>query len=498
MNKTKRALISMTVIAAVFCLSLIINAKSFLVPGQKNNLSSNLASSSEVIDAPVNSDDHSSIHSLLFLQLPESLKRTGYAASQSSKILPSAPSNDASREYLAAALVNASGANAALSTYPTAGQPTDGGTEANDKIELNKSIDTETAIVITATSNTGTNKALADSSASASATDSESEDSISLLSENGSMQELETEAQYANIGISNAKDFVYIRKDPSTDGEILGKLYRDSAATILRPEGDWYYVESGSVTGYIKAEFLTTGLSDAELIADYSTQSISVAVDGLNVREDKSQDAKRLTVIYQNEIYPVIKVEDDWILIKLEDEHLQGYVLQEYSELIVKFKEAISKEEEEKELQLQAEAKAKEETAVKQSEAVDYASSDLKLLACLVHAEAGTQSYEGKLAVANVVLNRIKSSKYPDTLKAVIYQSGQFTVAASGSLDKQLNNYSNYSSTSQLMSIKAAKTALQGANNIGSRLYFNSYKTALRKGYTEYESSVKLGDHLFW
>lgn len=57
------------------------------------------------------------------------------------------------------------------------------------------------------------------------------------------------EAKYANIGISNAKDYVNIRKSANTDSEILGKLYRDSAATILSTEGEWYYVESGSVVG---------------------------------------------------------------------------------------------------------------------------------------------------------------------------------------------------------------------------------------------------------
>ena len=497
MNKTKRALISMIAVTTVFCLSLIINIKPILVPSQKNNSSLSLASSSEVITEE-DSKDNSSIHSLSSVYLSEELNATGYAASQKSKILPSEPSiNGSNNEDLAIASVNGIDVTAALSTNSTLIQQANISTEDNNQSTSSDSINEEAATDISAAPNNGSNSS-AETITDTPTTDSTSDDSISILAENDSMQELPSESQYANIGISNAKDFVYIRKDPSTDGEILGKLYHDSAATILRTEGDWYYVESGSVTGYIKAEFLKTGLSDEELIANYSTLSISVAVDGLNVREDKSQDAKRLTVIYQNEIYPVIKVEGDWILIKLEDENLQGYVLQEYSELIVKFKEAISKEEEEKELQLQAEAKAKEETAVKQSEAVDYASSDLKLLACLVHAEAGTQSYEGKLAVANVVLNRIKSSKYPDTLKAVIYQSGQFTVAASGSLDKQLNNYSNYSSTSQLMSIKAAKNALEGSNNIGSRLYFNAYKTALRKGYTEFERSVKIGDHLFW
>ena len=312
------------------------------------------------------------------------------------------------------------------------------------------------------------------------------------------VEEDQPEAKYAHIGISIAKDYVNIRKEPTTDGEVLGKLYHNSAATILSTEDDWYYVESGSVTGYAKAEFIKTGLSDDELTEKYSSLNILVSVDGLNVREKKSTDSKKLTVIYQNEKYPVLEVDGDWILISIEDENIKGYIKKEFSELLVNFTDAVSKEEEQKILQLQAEERAKKETEVKYCNGISYTAEDVKLLACLIHSEAGGQSYEGKLAVANVVLNRMKSSKYPDTIKAVIYQSGQFTVAASGSLQKQLNDYKNYTSNLELMSIKAAKEALEGANNIGSRMYFHSYRAAAKKGYTDKSSSVKIGDHLFW
>ncbi len=303
---------------------------------------------------------------------------------------------------------------------------------------------------------------------------------------------------YADLGISIADSYVYVRKEPSTDSEALGKLYKDSAATILQTEGEWYLVESGSITGYIKSEYLKTGISDDELIEKYGQAKVIVDVDGLNVRKQPGTEADRVDVIYKNEIYPVLEADDTWVKIDIEDDKIKGYVMREYVRFIVEFKEAVSKEEEEELLRLAAEEKAKKETQVKQQEAVSYSKEDLKLLACLVHAEAGSQSYEGKLAVANVVLNRVKSSKYPDTIKEVIYQPGQFSVAASGSLQKQLDNYKNYSSNSQLLSIKAAKEALNGSNNIGSRLYFHSYRTAVNKGYDDKKTAVKIGGQLFW
>ncbi len=303
---------------------------------------------------------------------------------------------------------------------------------------------------------------------------------------------------YADMGISIADDFVNIRSEASTESEILGKLYKDSAAKILKTKGEWYYVESGSVKGYVKTEFIKTGIPDNELIEKYGERSVQVDTDGLNVRKTRDKESDKLDVIYRNEVYPVLETDDEWVKIKITDDNITGYVMREYIDLIVQFKKAVSKEEEAELLQLQAEEKAKEETAIKQQEGVDYNVDDLMLLACLVHAEAGTQTYEGKLAVANVVLNRIKSSKYPDSMKAVIYQPGQFSVARSGSLAKQLANYDHYNSWAQKLSIKAAKAALNGSNNIGSRLYFHSYKAAVHKGYDDRENAVKIDDQLFW
>lgn len=308
----------------------------------------------------------------------------------------------------------------------------------------------------------------------------------------------EEPALYSDIAISIAKDYVNIREKASTDGEVVGKLYKNAAAQIIKKDGDWYLVESGTVKGYIRSDFLKTGISDKELIANYSELRINVAVDGLNVREKPDTESKKVTVIYKNETYPALEVKGEWIKVDITDDNVKGYVKSEFADLIVDFPDAVSKEEEQELQKLEAEARAKKETEIKKQESVSYSKEDLRLLACLVHAEAGTQSYEGKLAVANIVLNRVKSPKYANSIKAVIYQKGQFSVAYSGSMEKQLASYSHYSNQSQLLSIKAAKAALEGSNNIGSRLYFHSYKAAVKKGYDSKSTAVKLGDHLFW
>lgn len=94
-----------------------------------------------------------------------------------------------------------------------------------------------------------------------------------------------------------------------------------------------------------------------------------------------------------------------------------------------------------------------------------YDENDVYWLARIIEAEAGGESGEGKLAVANVVLNRVASGSYPDTIYDVIFDTKygtQFEPTSNGAI---------YNTPSE-ESIKAAKRALSGENNIGGALYF--------------------------
>lgn len=120
-----------------------------------------------------------------------------------------------------------------------------------------------------------------------------------------------------------------------------------------------------------------------------------------------------------------------------------------------------------------AREKAEEEAAAQQAEK--------ELLASLIFCEAGNQPYEGQVAVGAVVMNRINSSSYPDTMEEVIYQSGQFSPAMSGWLDRVRANQGYTEAAMQ-----AAEDALAGSNPIGDCLYFSV------GGY-----GTRIGDHLF-
>lgn len=136
--------------------------------------------------------------------------------------------------------------------------------------------------------------------------------------------------------------------------------------------------------------------------------------------------------------------------------------------------------------------------AVKSTKTKSYSNAELKYLACLIQSEAGNQPYSGKLAVANVVLNRVKSGAYPGSIKGVIYDrrwSVQFTVAYNGMLSKELNKYNKYSTSQQKLSIKAAKAALEGTNNIGKFRSFTVYSKSLANRHPNHK---KIGAHIFF
>ena len=109
-------------------------------------------------------------------------------------------------------------------------------------------------------------------------------------------------------------------------------------------------------------------------------------------------------------------------------------------------------------------------------------SSDTDLLAALIWCEAGNQPYEGMVAVGAVVMNRVASSSFPNTISEVIYQSGQFTPAYSGALSSALAN----GVPSDCYS--AAGDALAGSDPTGGALYFN----------TSHGSGVLIGAHWFY
>lgn len=113
--------------------------------------------------------------------------------------------------------------------------------------------------------------------------------------------------------------------------------------------------------------------------------------------------------------------------------------------------------------------------------------SDLYLLSCCIYGEARGESYTGKVAVAAVILNRVKSSSFPNSISGVIYQSGAFTCVSDG----QINLGTNDECT------RAAQDALNGWDPTGGALYYFNPATATSKWIWSRPQLITIGKHIF-
>lgn len=116
---------------------------------------------------------------------------------------------------------------------------------------------------------------------------------------------------------------------------------------------------------------------------------------------------------------------------------------------------------------------------------VTFAEGDRYLLANLIYCEAGGEPYDGQLAVGSVVINRVLSSKYPDTVVGVIYQSGQFSPVASGRLELALAV-----NKATARCYQAADEAMSGVTNVGTCVYFRTPIEGL--------NGISIGGHIFY
>lgn len=143
-------------------------------------------------------------------------------------------------------------------------------------------------------------------------------------------------------------------------------------------------------------------------------------------------------------------------------------------------------------------SKATAKTA-KKAEKEKYTPAELRLMASIINCEAGGESFQGQLAVGIVVMNRVDSKDFPDTIKKVIYQKNQFSPVRNGMLDKKLKQYdAGKTGSAQWKScISAAKKVLNGQRTI---IYKGKVKSL--KGYHFFSvvlpgARLKLGGHRF-
>lgn len=175
----------------------------------------------------------------------------------------------------------------------------------------------------------------------------------------------ETEEIEKNLIIADVTNYVNIRSIPGEDGEIIGKLYNDSVGRKLDEENGWYYIESGSVKGYVKGEFVLTGEAAEIRAKEVGTRLAEVTTTTLKVREEATTESAVLGLVPGGDILNVLEEVDGWV--KVDVEEGTGYVSTDYVNVYTENVEAESKEEEAARLKKEAEERRRAEEAVKEA-----------------------------------------------------------------------------------------------------------------------------------
>lgn len=270
--------------------------------------------------------------------------------------------------------------------------------------------------------------------------------------------------------IANVTEYVNIRERASSSSTQLGKLYQNGIVTVLGTEGEWTKVQTGSMTGYIFSDYLHLGVDALTYGDSIGAYNMVVNVNTLNVRTAPTTESELLDTLNKGDTFRA-KLADstkEWIAIQYDKDTI-AYVYAQYVTLKCTLKEGVTLEEEAASSKAAKIEKAHIETIpityrdpIKVSEETEY------LLATVVAMESEWESYEGKLAVANVVINRLLSGRWGDSIEDVIYAPGQFYGANSGRVE-QFQKKGFHEDC-----YKAAKEALSGKNNIGDFIFFHA------------------------
>lgn len=170
---------------------------------------------------------------------------------------------------------------------------------------------------------------------------------------------------YADVAIAKVQDYVNVRAENNEDSEVLGKLYNNSAATVLETTDDgWYKISSGSVTGYVKSEYVVVG--DDATVKSAGRRVATVNTETLKVRTSADENSEVLGLVAGEDDLTVIdESADGWVGVSTEDG--TGYVSSDYVSLDTEFTYAESKEEEAARLaKEEADRKAAAEAAAKE------------------------------------------------------------------------------------------------------------------------------------
>ena len=296
-----------------------------------------------------------------------------------------------------------------------------------------------------------------------------------------------TTAMASGIGVIDAKDMLDIHAEANTASAVIGQVMEDGHVAILAKYNDWVQIQAGEIAGWVPAENLVeTEISNEEAVA--ANEQVIAERTGATASEDEffaeeevQQDETaalqaEASKAAQNEIEEVQAAEE---AARIEAE-AQAKAAEEAARLAA---EAQAKAAAEEAARIEAEAQ-QAALAAQAAQTAAISAEELKLLANIIYCEAGSESYVGKVAVGNVIMNRVKSASQPNTITEVVYAKGQFSPVRNGSLQRALS-----SDKADAACYQAAIEALAGAQPVGDKLFFRRNNG---------RSGQVIGNHVFY
>ena len=287
----------------------------------------------------------------------------------------------------------------------------------------------------------------------------------------------EEETVSSNTVFAKVSDSVNVREEPNEEAQKVGKLYKNCSGTMLEQADGWTKITSGNLIGWVSSDYLYFGEEADQKIAEVGTLKATISTDALRVRKEASENAGVYKLAKKDEKFKVVEELDGWIGVRVDDETV-GYVSAEYA--TVEFTTEKGKTNQEIADKERAEQLKK---LTKNRGAVPSSVSETALLAALIQAEAGSQPYEGQLAVGAVVMNRVRSGGYPNTVMGVITQPGQFPPATNGTVGAIASRGAKASC------VRAAEAAINGETNVGGATHFGRVGKAV---------GIVIGSHVFY
>ena len=302
----------------------------------------------------------------------------------------------------------------------------------------------------------------------------------------------EEEQLWQNRLMADVDNQMNVRAEASTDSEIVGRLRKGDVAEIVEIGEEWTHIKSGNVDGFVKNEYCVYGLDAMAYAKENIDTRAIVTGNSVRLREGATTDSGVVTSVSKGMLLIVdteAETVDGWVPVGYVGK--TRYISADYVDVEMPLSEAVTiAEEQEQAAKLAAEkARRRQEQFTEATEiineAYDATTSEIMLMAAVIQCEAGGECYEGQVAVGAVILNRVRSSKYPNSISEVVYAPAQFTPASNGKVDRLLA-----SGAIRQSCIRAAQEAINGIDPTGGCVSFRQTKSG--------HSGFVIGGHVFF